>query len=138
MFRCYTKFKKSLQHHLVDILQNGKLYLSMRINGIDRDNWMLFADIKGRDGGRCTYLSSRVPPQWVNGKMDAKVELQTLGLSICIFDLSGYVVCPQLKEHFVVSIIKRAKEVFLQRSKSKNVKEWWAVRKELLEIPFPS
>lgn len=58
-----------------------------------------------------------MPPQGVDGKMDVKVELQALGLSICIFYLRGYVVCPQLKEHFVVSIIKRAKEIFLQMSK---------------------
>lgn len=65
-------------------------------------------------------MSGRMPPQWVDGEMDVKVELQALGLSICIFYLRGNIVCPQFKEHFVVSIIKRAKEVFLGRSKLKN------------------
>lgn len=43
---CYMKFQKSLQHRLVDILQKGKLYLSIRINGVDRHNWILYADRK--------------------------------------------------------------------------------------------
>lgn len=52
-------------------------------------------------------------PQWVDGEMDVKVELQALSLSICIFYLRGNIISPQFKEHFVVSIIKRAKEIFL-------------------------
>lgn len=43
---CYMKFKKSLQHRLVDILQKGKFYLSIRISGVHRDNWLLYADRK--------------------------------------------------------------------------------------------
>lgn len=48
--------------------------------------------------------------------MDVKVEFQALGLSICVFYLRRNIVCPQSKEHFVVSIIERAKEVFLEKS----------------------
>ncbi len=60
-------------------------------------------------------MSTRVPPQWVNGEVDVKVELQALSLSVCVFYLKGNIVCPQFKEHFVVSIIERAKEVFLEK-----------------------
>lgn len=64
-------------------------------------------------------MSTRVPPQWEDGEVDVKVELQALGLSVCVFDLWRNIVCPQFKEHFVVSIIKRAEEVFLQKSELK-------------------
>lgn len=61
-------------------------------------------------------MSTRVPSQWVDGEVDVKVELKALGLGVCIFYLRGDIVCPQFKEHFVVSVIKRAKEVFLEKS----------------------
>lgn len=65
-------------------------------------------------------MSTRMPPQWVDGEMDVKVELQALGLCVSVFYLRGNIVCPQFKEYFVVSIIKRAKEVFLEKSELKN------------------
>lgn len=64
-------------------------------------------------------MSTRVPPQWVDGEMDVKVELQALGLCICVFYLRGNILCPQFKEHFVISIIERAKEVSLEKSQIK-------------------
>lgn len=51
-------------------------------------------------------MSYRVPPQWVDCKVDVKVELQSLGLSISVFNSVGNILCPQFKEHPVVSIIK--------------------------------
>ncbi len=64
-------------------------------------------------------MSTRVPPQWVDGEVDVKVELQALGLGVCVFYLRGNTVCPQFEEHFVVAIIKRAKEVFLEKTELK-------------------
>ena len=64
-------------------------------------------------------MSARVLPQWVDGEVDVKVELQALGFGVCVFYLGGNVLCPQFKEHFVVSVIKRAQEVFLQKSELK-------------------
>lgn len=58
-------------------------------------------------------MSARVSLKWVDCKVDLKVELQSLCFSIHAFDFRVNVLCPQLKEHLVVSIIKRAKEVFL-------------------------
>lgn len=64
-------------------------------------------------------MSTRVPPQWVDGEVDVKVELQALGLGVSVFYLRGNILRPQFKEHFVVSINKRAQEVFLERSEVK-------------------
>lgn len=64
-------------------------------------------------------MSTRVPPQWVDGEVDVKVKLQALRLRVCVFYLRGNILCPQFKEHFVVSIIKRAKKVFLEKSELK-------------------
>lgn len=66
-----------------------------------------------------TYLSGRVTSQWVDGKVNVKVELQALGISVRIFNLSGNVVVPQFKKHFVISIIKRAEHVILKVKKQK-------------------
>lgn len=59
-------------------------------------------------------MSTGGPPQWVNSEVDVQVELQALGLSVCVFYLRGNIVCPQFKENFVISIIKRAMEVILK------------------------
>lgn len=67
-------------------------------------------------------MSTRVPPQWVDGEMDMKVELQSLGLSICVFYLRGNILCPQFKEHLMISIVKRAEEVFLEKLRVKKKK----------------
>lgn len=64
-------------------------------------------------------MSTRVPPQWEDGEVDVEVELQALGLSVRVFNLRGNILSPQFKEHFVVSVVKTAKEVFLGKSKLK-------------------
>lgn len=61
------------------------------------------------------YLSGRMTSQRVDSKVDVQVELQALGISICIFNLRGNIVIPQFKKHFVISIVKRAEEVLLQK-----------------------
>ena len=53
-------------------------------------------------------MSTRMPSQWVDGEVDVEVELQAQ-----VFYLRGNILCPQFKEHLVVSIIKSTKEVFL-------------------------
>lgn len=57
-----------------------------------------------------------MPSQWVDGEMNVKVELQALGLPICVFYLLGNILHPQFKEHLLVSIVKTPKEVFLEKS----------------------
>ena len=34
-----------------------------------------------------TYMSIRVPPQWVDGEVDVKVKLEALRLRVCVFYL---------------------------------------------------
>lgn len=64
---------------------------------------------------RSTHVSTGVPSQRVDSEVDVKVELQALGLSICVVYCRGNILCPQFKEYFVVSIIKGAEEVSLFR-----------------------
>lgn len=61
------------------------------------------------------YLSGRMTSQRVDGKVDVQVELQALRISICISNLRGNIIVPQFKKHFVISIVKRAEEVLLQK-----------------------
>lgn len=60
-------------------------------------------------------MSYRVPPQWIDCEVDVKVELQSLGLHICVFNSGRNILGPQFKKHLVVSIIKRPQEVFLEK-----------------------
>lgn len=73
-------------------------------------------------------MSIRVPPQWIDGEMDVEVELQGLGLGVCVFDFRWNIVCPKFEEHFVVSIIKGAEEVFLEKSKLKKRLGWEEIK----------
>lgn len=69
-------------------------------------------------------MSTRVDSKWEDGKMDMKVKFQSLGLSICVNDLRGNIVCPQLKEHLVISIFKAVKEVFLEIARNETFMFW--------------
>lgn len=67
-------------------------------------------------------MSPRVLSQWVDGEVDVQVELQALGLRICVAYGRWNILCPQFKKQLVIPIIERTQEISLHGNMFKGMK----------------
>lgn len=74
----------------------------------------------------------------IDGKMDVKIEFQPLGKGVTISDRTGDVLFPQIKEHLLVSAVKRSDEVLLRRRRQTEPQSQGCAFSQRLHFSQPS